>query len=63
MSSHKYNLGKNSMDTIDWLKKIKDKKRSTFVQFDIIDFYPSITKELLVRRLNHAREYTEITEE
>ena len=63
MSSHKYNLWKNSMDTIDWFKKIKDKKRSTFVQFDIIEFYPSITKELLVRSLNHAREYTEITEE
>ena len=51
------------LDTIDWFKKIKDKKRSTFVQFDIIEFYPSITKELLVRSLNHAREYTEITEE
>ena len=51
------------MDTIDWFRKIKDKKRSTFVQFDIIEFYPSITKELLVRSLNHFREYTEITEE
>ena len=44
MSSHKYNLSKNSMDTIDWFRKIKDKKRSTFVQFDSIEFYPSITK-------------------
>ena len=51
------------MDTIDWFRKIRDKKRSTFVQFDIIEFYPSITKELLVRSLNHAREYTDITEE
>ena len=51
------------MDTIDWFKKIKDKKGSTFIQFDIIEFYPSITKELLVRSLNQAREYTEITEE
>ena len=56
MSNHKYNLWKNSMDTIDWFKNIKDKKRSTFVQFDIIEFYPSITKELLLRSLNHARE-------
>ena len=63
VSSHKYILWKNSMDTIDWFRKIKDKKRSTFVQFDIIEFYPSITKELLVRSLNHAREYTEVTEE
>ena len=51
------------MDTIDWFRKIKDKKRSAFVQFDIIEFYPSITKELLVRSLNHAREYTVVTEE
>ena len=51
------------MDTIDWFRKIKDKKRSTFIQFDIMEFYPSITKELLVRSLNHAREYTDITEE
>ena len=31
--------------------------------FDITEFYPSITKELLVRILNHARVYTDITEE
>ena len=52
MNSHKYNLWKNSMDTIDWFRKIRDKKRSTFVEFDIIEFYPSITKELLVWSLN-----------
>ena len=51
------------MDTIDWFRKIRDKKRSTFVQFSIIEFYPSITKELLVRSLNHTREYTDIREE
>ena len=51
------------MDTIDWFRKIKNKKRSTFVQFDIIELYPSITKELLVRSLNHTREYTDIMEE
>ena len=63
LSSHKYNLWKNSMDTIDWFRKIKDKKRSTFLQFDIIVFYPSITEELLVRSLDPAWEYTDITEE
>ena len=57
------NLWKNSMDAIDWFKNIRDKKRSTFVQFDIIEFYPSITKELLLKSLNHAREYTDITDE
>ena len=51
------------MDTIDWFKNIRDKKRFTLVQFNIIEFYPSITKELLLKSLNHAREYTDITEE
>ena len=51
------------MDTIDWFRNIRDKKRSPFVQFDIMEFYPSITREFLVKSLNHAREYTNITEE
>ena len=63
LSSHKYNMWKNFMDTIDWFRKIKDKKRSTFVRFNIIEFYPFIIKELFGRSLNHAREYTDITEE
>ena len=31
LSSPKYNLWKNFMDTIDWFENIRDKKRSTFV--------------------------------
>ena len=63
LSNHEYKLWKNSMDTIDGFKNIRDKKRSTFVQFDIIEFHPSITRELILRRLNHAREYTDIMQE
>ena len=62
LSSPKYNLWKNSLDTIDWFKNIKNKKRSTFTQFDI-EFYLSITRELLLKSLNHTREYTDITDE
>ena len=51
------------MDTTDWFKNIWDKKMSTFVQFDIIEFYPSITGQMLLKSLNHAREYRNITEE
>ena len=63
LSGPKYNLWKNSMDIIDWFKNIRNKKRSTFIQFDIIEFYSSITRELLLKSLNHAREYTDITDE
>ena len=38
LSSPKYNLWKNSQDTIDWFKNIKNKKMSSFIQFDIIEF-------------------------
>ena len=62
MSDPKYNLLK-TLDTIDWFKNIRDKKRSSFAQFDIIEFYSSITLELLLKSLNHAREYTDITDE
>ena len=50
LSSPKYNLWGNSMDTIDWFKNIKNKKMSTFIQFDIIEIYPSITRELLLKK-------------
>ena len=43
------------MDTIDLFKTIRDK-------FDIIGFYLPITRELLWKSLNHAREYTNITD-
>ena len=63
LSGPKYNLWKNSMNIIDSYKNIRNKKRSTFVQFDILEFYPSITRELLLKYLNHAKEYTDITDE
>ena len=49
------------MDTIDWFRNIRAKKRSTFVQFYIIEF--CLSRDLLLKSLNHAREYTDITEE
>ena len=51
-----------SEDTIEWFKNIKRKKKSFFVQFDIVEFYPSITKNLPHKALNFAKRYVEITE-
>ena len=58
-----YILWKNSWDTIEWFKNIKYKRKSTFIQLDIIDFYPSITKELLLQSINLAGKYTDIIQE
>ena len=57
------NLWENSYDTIEWFKKIKNKSKATFMQFDIIDFYPSITKNTLIDSIKYARKYIEKTEE
>ena len=57
------NLWKNSYETIELFRKIKDKIKATFMQFDIIDFYPSITKNILIDSINYARKYVDITNE
>ena len=41
----KYMQWKNSVDIIRWLKNIKYGKNTTFILFNIIDFYPSINQE------------------
>ena len=63
LNSSKYILWKSSLDTIEWFKNIKHKNKTTFIQFDIIDFYPSITKEFLLLSINLARNYIDITQE
>ena len=45
------------------IENTKNKKRSTFIQFDIIEFYPSITKESLQKSPSHTKEYTDITDQ
>ena len=57
------NLWRNSYDTIEWFRKMKNKSKATFMQFDIIDFYPSITKNTLIDSINYARKYVDITKE
>ena len=61
-ASH-YNLWGNSYEIIEWFRRIKNKSKVTFIQFDIIDFYPSITKNILIDSINYARKYIHITNE
>ena len=57
------NLWRNSYDTIEWFRKVKNKSKATFMQFDIIDFYPSISKNILIDSINYSRKYVDITKE
>ena len=43
----KMNQWCNTKSVIEWFKAIKNKGKSSFIKFDITEFYPSISKELL----------------
>ena len=51
------NQWKNTVSAIKWFSSLKDKHLMKFVMFDIKDFYPSITQDLLNKALNFASEY------
>lgn len=42
------NQWKNSESVIDWFENITDKPNHTFLSFDNVEYYPSITEDLLV---------------
>ena len=42
---------------IEWFKAIKNKKNYSFISFDIEEFYPSISQDLLNRVLDFASAY------
>ena len=37
------NQWKSTSEVIDWFQKIHNKSRMSFLQLDIVDFYPSIS--------------------
>ena len=56
------NQWKNSLSVINWFNKIQDKQQHTFIIFDIENFYPSITEDLLQNALSFAKTYCTITD-
>ena len=58
----KLNQWKHTHSVIIWFNKIKDKCKHSFIKFDVIDFYPSISNKTLVEALNLASSYCEISE-
>ena len=57
------NQWKNSNDVISWFKSIKNMQNCKFISFDIKEFYPTITKELLSKCLSFAEIKVQITED
>ena len=54
------NQWRNADDTIQWFKAINNKDKYTFLNFDIAEFYPSISEHLLDDAISWAKQYTDI---
>ena len=55
------NQWKNTSSVIGWFKNIPNKRQSSFTQFDVDNFYPSISLTLFNNAIQYACEITEIT--
>ena len=58
-----FNQWRNTSTVINWFKEIPDKQRHRFVKFDICDFYPSISEDLVDKAIAFARLHTDVSEE
>ena len=53
----------NTDATLAWFRQLEDKARLSFIVCDIVDYYPSITANLLDQALNWAAGVVEISED
>ena len=52
------NQWENSAQVITWLKNIKSKKTSSYVNFDVENFYPSISIDFFTDAFSYAKTIT-----
>ena len=55
-----YNQCRNTFTVIEWFKATKYKAKCRFIKFDIDEFYPSISIELLDRSISFAKSLIDI---
>ena len=53
----KFHQWRDPQEVTKWFKEIKCKRSATFLKFDIVGFYPAITKGLLERALKFATKH------
>ena len=56
-----FNQWKNTASVINWFKSLQNHQRSSFICFDIENFYPSISQDLLNKAFDFASNYDNIT--
>ena len=54
------NQWKNTSNVINWFNNIENKKDFSFIQFDIKEFYPSITEEILEEAISFGKSLIDI---
>ena len=59
----KVNQWRNTDSVLTWFKGLNNKHKLNFVSFDIVNFYPSISEDLLRRAINWAKTLTTISED
>ena len=57
------NQWKNTSSMLKWYKSLPNKRDSAFISFYILEFYPSITKDLLRRTVDFTSNYVTISAE
>ena len=57
----KVNQWKNTTAVINWFNKTETKQNSTFITFDVVNFYPSINRDLMDKAVAYAKKFTTIT--
>ena len=55
-----YNQWRSTPTVSEWFRAIENKKTCKFIKFDIAEFYPSISAELLEKSINFARSIVKI---
>ena len=53
----KLNQWKNKHSVVNWFNNTKNKRKHSFIKFDVVDFYTSIRSKTLVEALNLANNY------
>ena len=51
---------KNTLSCLQWFDKLQNKSECHFIQFDVVNFYGSISKQLLEDTMNWASTFTNI---
>ena len=54
------NQWRSTQAVITWFKDIKNKNSGLFTKFDIVDFHPSLSKDLLLKAIDFAKSATPI---